>query len=372
MRPASDRFRRAVAGSHRVAVRARVVAPGLTGTNPPGVDLPVEGGDVQLDATATVRSTLSLTVPGSGRWPTKASDLLAPYGAEIWVARGIAYGDGLSELISLGYHRIDTVEQGDAPRGAITIAARDRMAGIEDARLLAPVQYPAGTTLGAIVTELVREVYPSAVIEWDDTTHLAELGRSVIAEEDRYEFLNDLVTAAGKVWYWDHRGVLSITSVPPPAEPVLTVSCGEDGVLVSLSRELSREGVYNAVVAYGEGADTVPPARAVVVDDTRTSPTYWHGPFGKVPRFYSSPFLTSDAAAHQAAAAMLTRSLGLPYSVDFSLVPNPALEPHDPVRITYPGRSEVHIIDRITVPLTAGGAMTATTREQTLIALGVI
>ncbi|MFI6160398.1 DUF5047 domain-containing protein [Micromonospora haikouensis] len=359
-------------GSHRVAVRARVVAAGTTGSDPPGVDLPVEGGDVQLDATATVRSTLSLTVPGVGWWPSTATSPLAPYGAEVWVARGIAYGDGLSELVSLGYHRIDTVEQSDAPRGAVQISARDRMAGLSDARLLAPIQYQAGTTLGDIVDELVREVYPSAVIEWDDLTDLAELGRAVIAEEDRHAFLDDLVTAAGKVWWWDHRGHLVIRSVPTPTEPVLTVAGGEGGALVSLSRELSREGVYNGVVAYGEGADTVPPARAVAVDSNQQSPTWWGGPFGKVPRFYSSPFITTDAQAQSAAEAMLTKALGLPYSVDFSLVPNPALEPHDPVRIAYPGRSEVHVVERLTVPLTAAGVMTAATREQTLIAVGVI
>src|SRR5690606_40052531 len=100
--------------------------------------------------------------------------------------------------------------------------------------------------------------------------------------------------------------------------------------------ELSRDGVYNAVVARGEGADTETPIQAVVVDDDPDSPTYWHGPFGQVPRFYASPLITDVAQAKSAAASLLKRSLGLPYSVSFGTIVNPALEPLDPIRITYP------------------------------------
>src|SRR5690606_17954166 len=138
-----------------------------------------------------------------------------------------------------------------------------------------------------------------------------------------YGALEDLVTSVGKVCWWDHRGVLVIRTPPDPAVPVWDIAHGRDGVLVSIARELSREGVYNAVVARGEGADTETPIQAVAVDDNPASPTYWHGPFGKVPRFYSSPLITDVAQAASAAASLLKRSLGLPYSVSFGAVVNP-------------------------------------------------
>lgn len=355
-----------------MVVEARVVTPGQTGVTPDGVVLDVVGGDVQLDATAEVRSTLDLTMVGSGRWPTRASDPLAPYGNEIHVRRGIRYGNGVTEWVSLGYHRIESPSQDEAPDGPIRVAARDRMAGIIDARLTTARQFPATAMLGEVVDELVQEVYPTAVIEWDDLTSTDALGRAVLCEQERYEFLNELITARGKVWYWDHRGHLVIRDPLPPSSPVFTVNSGAEGVLVSLSREISREGVYNAVIASGEGADTTTPARAVVVDYNPLSPTYWDGAFGKVPRFYVSPMITTDLHAQAAAKSLLVQSLGLPYSVDFTVVPNPALEPGDPVRVVYPGRSEVHVIEQITVPLTANAAMAAATREQTLITLGVL
>jgi hypothetical protein len=49
------------------------------------------------------------------------------------------------------------------------------------------------------------------------------------------------------------------------------------------------------------------------------------------------------------------------------------LEPLDPVLVRYSNRdaAETHVIEQLTVPLVASAAMTATTREQTLIAIGV-
>jgi len=371
MRPVTDAFLRTLHGSHRMIADARIVAPGQTGVDPTGTPLTILAGDVQMDGTADVRSTLDISVVGGGQWPTRATDPLAPYGNEVFVRRGVDFGGGRREWVSLGYHRIDSIEQPDAPNGPIQISASDRMAAIRDARLTDVVQYAAGTTLAVIVSSLVTEVHPAAVIEWDDATDDQTVGRALIAEEDRYGFLDDLFTSRGKVWYWDHRGILRIESPPDPAAPVWTVSYGQDGVLLSLSRILSREGVYNGVVASGEAADTDTPVRALVVDNNPTSPTFWGGPFGKVPRFYSSPFITTTGQASSAGAAMLTRSLGLPYSADFTSVPNPALTPFDPVRVRFPGRSEVHVIESLTVPLVAEQSMPASTREQTTTSLGV-
>ncbi|MFD6640509.1 DUF5047 domain-containing protein, partial [Micromonospora chalcea] len=263
MRPVSERFLRTVRGSHRMVAEARIVAPGQTGVDPAGTTIPILAGDVQVDGAAQVRSTLDLTTEGT-MWPTRVDDLLAPYGNEAFVRRGIRYGNGVTEWVSLGYFRLYTPDQDRVPDGPIRIAARDRMSGIVDGRMVMPRVFPATTTYGQVVTSLVGEVYPWATVEWDDATADEQIGRQVIAEDDRYETLNDLVTSVGKVWWWDHRGILVIRTPPPLSAPVWDVNHGRGGVLMSLSRRLTREGVYNAVVATGEGADTARPARAVV------------------------------------------------------------------------------------------------------------
>jgi hypothetical protein len=174
--------------------------------------------------------------------------------------------------------------------------------------------------------------------------------------------------------FWDYRGVLVIKDPPDATSPVWEASAGRDGVLVTLQRSLGRDGVYNAVVATGEALDDTPPSYGVAYDLDPASPTYWNGPFGKVPRFYNSPLLTTDLQAATAAESLLAQSTGLPYAVDFSQIPNPALEPFDPVRVVYPvdrlstphRKSETHILVRLGIPLTPNGVMAATTRKVDL------
>lgn len=349
-----------------------MVAPGLTGVNPTGTTIPILDGDVLVDANAQIRATLSLTTEGRGMWPTSADALLAPYGNEVFVRRGVRFADGSTEWVSLGYYRITTPDQDRAPYGPISVAGQDRMAGIVEARMIAPRSFGVGATFGSVVADLVADVYPWATIEWDDDTDTQAIGRAVIADDDRHRFLDELIKSVGKVWRWDHRGILTISSPTPPSEPVWEVNHGEGGVLLSVSRRLTRVGVFNGVVATGEGTDTTKPIRAVVVDSNPASPTYWGGPFGKVPKFYSSPFITSGDQAANAAATILTRRLGLPYSVDFTAVANPALEEYDPIRVRFPGRTETHVLDRLTVPLTAEAPMPASTREQTTTVIGEV
>lgn len=374
MRPVSDTYLATLRGSHTMRAQARVVAAGTTGTNPAGTELSIISGNVQL-GTGDVRSTLDLTVDGTSLWPTQdSSPILAPYGAEVWVRRGVVVGGGSTEWVSLGYHRIQEIEQDRPPDGPIRITGQDRMAGLVEARLTTPVQFFADDTLGTVVDQLVTDVYPSATISWDDTTDDDLLGRSLVADDDRHAFIDDLIKARGKIWYWDHRGILVIKDPPTPTTPVWDVDAGASGVLVSAQRSLTREGVYNAVVASGQAADTESPSRAVVVDDNPDSPTYWGGTFGKVPRFYSSPFILADSQAQSAAESLLRQAIGLPYLVDLTAVPNAALEPYDPVRVQYSGTTgpEVHVLDTVTIPLTADRPLTATTREQTTVVLGVV
>jgi hypothetical protein len=60
--------------------------------------------------------------------------------------------------------------------------------------------------------------------------------------------------------------------------------------------------------------------------------------------------------------------------VDLSTVPNPALEPDDPVRVRHGDRDapETHVLESVTVPLVQGAPVTAATREQTVILIGGI
>lgn len=364
MRPVSSAYLNAVRGSHHMVSDARVLTSYQEGVDPTGTDLGMISGSVTLSGSAAIRGSATVLVEGDGTWPLNNDDLLTPYGNELFIRRGIDYGNGTIEWVSLGYFRIDDVSQTRNDRYPITLTCYDRMIGIIEARLLTPVQFNIGVAVGTIVETLVWEVYPDATIEWDDDTYGILITRAQIAEEDRYGFLNDLITSYGKIMYFDYRGYLVIQSVPTATSPVFDVNSGRDGVLIELNRSRTREGVYNAVVVNGEGADTNVPIFAIVLDNDETSPTNYNGRFGKVPRFFTSTFITTNEQALATAAGLLAQTTGLPYSVDFKSVVNSALEPYDPVAITTSTTRELHVLDTIEIPLDAETPMTSSTRVR--------
>lgn len=240
------------------------------------------------------------------------------------------------------------------------------MSGLIDGRLEAPRQFATGTSVLSIFNDLVLEIYPTAGIDFDYDASTDTVRTSYVADEDRYTFLRDLIKARGKIMYWDYRGRLQVKDPPDPLTPIYEVNSGANGVLVALNRQLDREGVYNAVVTLGETPTTdVEPVRAVARDMNPASPTMWGGRFGKVPRFYQSPFISTVAQAQSAAQSILQGAIGLPYTVDFTMVPNPALEPLDPILITTNNIGEKHVIESIVIPLEFSEPITATTRELT-------
>jgi hypothetical protein len=295
---------------------------------------------------------------------------LSPHGNEIHLAYLIDLGGAPPLRVSLGYYRIDVVEQDDAPDGPIRVVGYDRMAGIRDARLLAPVEFAAARTVGSVVQELVGEIYPGAVVAFDEQSQQQPLGRLWVVEEERLAGLLDLARARGKIFYVDRGGVFRFETAADGSAPVWEITAGAGGVLDGAGRRLSREGVFNAVVASGEGLDDQLPARALAFDANPLSPTRWGGPFGKVPRFFVSPLIGNDDQARAAALAMLRRSLGFPDVVDVDTVPNPALDPFQVVTVDTGDSRSLRTVGAVTIPLGLG-RMAISMRERAQVAIGV-
>jgi len=360
-----------VRGSHAARFRATLVEGFQTGSDPSGLAMRVVTGGVEYDASAEIRSTGDVTVAEA--WPNARDLRFAPYGSEVFLARGVERGAAGVLWAPLGYYRISKTAQSDAARGPIALDLDDRMATIIDSRFMSPRQWLAGTLVGDIINEVVLEVYPDAVIMWDDDSDLSELGRSLIAEESRLEVIKTLAEGLGKIFYWDEIGRLVFKDIPSETDIIWTVNAGPNGVMVSTDRSLSRDGVYNALVVTGEGADDLNPVRAVAINAQESSPTFFGGPFGRVPRFYSSSFITTQEQAAGAAVNLLRQSLGAPYDVGLSAVPNPAVRPYDVLRIVYnDGTREVHIVDRVSIPLDVDSPITVATRQSAIIHVGVL
>lgn len=360
-----------VRGSHTARFRAVLVEGFQTGSDPFGLHMRVVGGDVEYDASAEIRSTGGVTVAEA--WPNARDLSFAPYGSEVFLARGVETGAGGTLWAPMGYYRISKTAQADAARGTLALDLDDRMATIIDSRFMQPRQWLTGTTVGDIINEVVLEVYPDAVIVWDDDSDESQLGRSLISEESRLEVIKTLADGLGKIYYWDEIGQLVFKDIPSETDVIWTVNAGPNGVMVQADRSLSRDGVYNAVVVTGEGADQITPVRAAAINAQESSPTFFGGPFGRVPRFYSSSFITTQAQAEGAAVNLLRQSLGAPYDVGLSAVPNPAVRPYDVIRVVYnDGTREIHIVDRVTIPFDVDSPITIATRQSTIIHVGVL
>jgi alkaline phosphatase D len=370
---APDALIRTLSGSHRIITEARILVTFQTGDDPDGVEIPTLGGDVRYDATANVFASAGLTTRGhdglNSLFPRRASDLLAPYGNEIFIRRGVDIGSTVL-WTPLGYFRLDVTDQDGDSDQPVTLTGQDRMAGIIDGRLVEPVQFGATRTFASVVNELVDEIYPDAVVLFDDDSGSQQIGRQMVVEEDRHAALRDVAESLGKIIYWDNEGFLRIEDAPEPDVISWEIKAGYKGVLTRSGRTVSREGMKNGFVARGEGASESP-VRALAVDIGVNSPTRWGGRFGKVPGFYFSPLLTTETMVRKAAQSMLRRHIGMPYNVSFGSVPNPALRPRDVVRITQKdGNREKHVVETYTVPLAEDVAASGTTREQTLISIG--
>jgi len=364
-------FAQLIAGSHTARFRATLVEGFQTGSDPFGLAMRVIGGEVEYDATADIRSTGGVTVAQD--WPNARDLRFAPYGSEVFLARGVETGAGGTLWAPLGYYRISKTAQSDAARGPLALDLDDRMATIIDSRFMSPRQWLTGTLVGDIINEVVQEVYPNAVIVWDDDSDESQLGRSLIAEESRLEVIKTLADGLGKIFYWDEIGRLVFRTIPSETDIIWSVKAGRDGVMVQANRSISRDGVYNAVVVTGEGADDLNPVRAVAINAQESSPTFFGGPFGRVPRFYSSSFITTEPQAENAAVNLLRQSLGAPYDVGLSAVPNPAVRPYDVLRVVYnDGTREVHIVDRVSIPLDVDSPINIATRQSTIIHVGVL
>jgi hypothetical protein len=361
MRPVSDLWVDAIRVSHRIAVRATILDE--------ETEIALEevlSGQVTLDARAATRGRCDLTVSGaSDLVPTSRTDALAPYGNEIRIERGITYPGGSTELVSLGVFRIEDATIADSGDNLeVRISGLDRSARLIDARFEEPYQVASGTNIADAILEVVTEGWPEVATDFmvvDATVP------KLIAEEggDRWAFAQSMATSIGAELYFDGDGVLILRPVPTPTQDfAYELVEGEDGVLVSAERTWSRQGAFNRVIATGENTKGDTSVRGVATDEDPDSPTYYYGQFGQVPRFYSSPFITTDEQAEDAAAGILAKELGATQSVSFGAIVDPALEPGDVVKITRQraGIDETNVIDALTIPLSAEGTLTGTTR----------
>ncbi|GJF04967.1 DUF5047 domain-containing protein [Pseudonocardia sp. D17] len=350
--------RAALRGAHGITGRATAYTPSG------GVlaDFPIKEASITADAKSQVRRTATLTVADPSMWPSSGFDALSPVGAEIALEYGIVLSTGV-EWVPVFRGPVQTASLDMPITDALSVDLSDRSKTVADDRFDVPTQTIAGNTVVQEITRLIRATLPNVEVidRTGDTTVAAVLD---IDKERWQDGIEKLADSIGAEVFADQVGRFVIRPQPTLFDdPAWVVDAGSTGVLVKLERELTRDQVYNAVIASGQRSDGIPPVWAKVTDDDPDSPTRYGGPFGRKPRFYSSPLLTSQDMAEAAAASLLERVRGYVASVEVTAVPNPALEPGDVIEVRLlDGTRQRHILDK--VPLTfSPGVQAYTTRS---------
>lgn len=372
MYPASPAFFAALTKSHVVTSRVEVLDRGVVVAN-----LLVTDGSAKMDESAACRRSLSCTLADATGTLTPATlnDLLAPAGNELRVWRGIA-GLSVTEEVPLGVFGIADVDVDAEIVGGvrISISAHDRAKKVSEASLDTTYVVAGGTNYSTAIQALLRSRMSDATFLFEDTSIVTPASGLVFnVGDDPWKAASGMAQAIGCELFFDALGRCVMRTVPDPdtAPVVWTYAEGEGAMILGAKKKLSREHTFNGVIATGEGSgitnQAAAPVSATVWDDNVFSPTYYLGKFGKKPRRYSSPYITTPAQALSAARAILRQSLGLAEDVSFTAVVNAAHEPGDVVSIVV-SKARVnsrYVMSSFAVPLTHSSAMSATTRKRT-------
>lgn len=313
--------------------------------NVPGI-----GGTVSADSTRTVITSASISAAASDDSvvPTSWGSMMGCYGTQLHVRAGLELPGGGSEMMSLGWLRVDsysTQEQyqpyqsgaTDAPvwvaRGSqVPVSCSDLMSLIQDAQFLAPEQ-PA--SLASVLVEIRRLAAEVPNVNVADLSAITDgpIPASITYAASRSDAITALAAVLGYTPRMNGDGALTLVPTVPSGAPVWTVSVSDSSVppIASWSRVGDRSAFYNAVAVQGTAPNGTP---IVGVATESTGPLRYGGPFGLVPFFVNDPLATTQASANATAATRLTHlAAQRTIVVPVTLPSNTALETGDIISV---------------------------------------
>jgi hypothetical protein len=323
--------------------------------------VPVSAASEETDRTLRVPERVTLAVPRRYRgmsWaPTSDDHPLAARGQRLHVKLGVGVVGGAVEWFQRGVFLLDdaTVD-GDV----VTVTAVGLLDLVDEARLVSPFQ-PTGTltsTLRALIEPALTVVVSSSLEDRD-------VPDGVNFDEDRLSAVLELLDAWPADAVVDPAGYLTVAPLSQSTTPVLALTDGVGGTVITAVGSSTREGVANVVVARGTGSDGAQVQG--IAYDTSGSATAYGGAFNPlpVPFFFFSPLLTSVDECNTAAEGILARrrrDAGGEYRVE--MVPHPAVQVGDVVSITTDDLTGlVCSVESLTLPYVSdGGSMFLTVR----------
>lgn len=373
MFPVSDRYAAAIRKSHRVKFVADLWIGGRFTQS-----FAVSGGSISVDRTAAIRRQGTVVIADRSFVPLYADSALSPFIGELRITQSVSFMDSTTEDVPLGVFRIENVDWDDSEGAIPTVTFYDRSKALDDAKFMAPRDL-SGRDAQTTITQLVQEVLDVQVM-FDIALGSYTLPGGSTFDSDRLGAISTIAAGLGAEGSFDVFGNFVVVPVPSLSNPNYStvLDAGPSGVLVAAKRGVTRTGIYNVVALQGVSTDgNGAPPMGFAADTDPRSPTYWgplsalpngpyeRTPFGQVVYRTSNNVLTTPDQCRIAAEAQLQNLLGAARSVDFTAVPNYALDAGDVALMQFPGGKQgVHVIDKLTQPL-GEGQFTGSTRTST-------
>jgi hypothetical protein len=152
---------------------------------------------------------------------------------------------------------------------------------------------------------------------------------------DPWQDVAELAQAIGFECFFDPNGVFIFRPVPDPTtgDPVWEFDEDSNPLVVEATRELSDEQTFNHIIVIGQSTSSQNAVSAEAQDTNPNSPTYILGPYGQVTERLTFSLIVTADQAQDAANAILNNSLAASDTVTIIVVPQPALEPGDIVKV---------------------------------------
>lgn len=315
-------------------------------------DVPVLTGTFEESDGQEIPEKLTLTVgvddvdlswdpTGNPRHP------LADFGQRLHVVASTFTPRGGQWDSPIGWFQIDSWDLTD-DESKVAVSALGLLQVVADDKLRGPEQPRAG---GTFVSEFRRLMSGGIPVAIDAALVDRPCPSSFTWDEDRLSALYDLADAwparivtgdEGTVWVRPPLGLVPV--------PVLTLTDGEAGVLMSAARKSSRAGRYSAVVARSS-ADS--PLSAPVEGEYLTSSgPYATTTYGVVRRRAASPLLSSAAAAAAMARTIAENSQRQGRVITVTLPPDPHIQRGDAARLVWGGITFLGWVQSVKLPLT--------------------
>lgn len=316
-------------------------------------DAPVVDISYDEDGTSKIQQSGSMTIVwqdarGASIAPVNVEDVLSPFGTTVTLYLLVTAGPSFTERVTLGTFSITETPSVETTRwrwlglarskgDRIKVQFKDAFYKVQRNRFDAPSVSPSLLSVYGELQRLTQLPVTRSPLVLD-----AALPNAVVYEEERLDAVYEVATALDAVPYMTSDGTLSLRpNAWGPAVDTIEAADASDGptqrgTLLRVSRGMSADGVYNRVVVRSSGQDAQVLGEAEISEGVLRAQNLdgSASPFGRVPLFMSSQFITTPSQAIPAARAQLGR-VSRPQAVVLEIeeIINPLREVGDVVNV---------------------------------------